>query len=483
MKLFVGQARIQAMLMRIILERVVKESWARLETAHVDAIMAALAEQYAFGSRVNSNAKLHEVLEISGNTQLQELLQPIEFESMVAYLHCLFHMHAEAERDVQNRRRVAEQHLMRTCYGLVKEYIAGAEQLSTSAAPQRSSSSASGAPTALSTPRRERPLTQEQRSMKVHVDAKVPIIVMILEEFAKFRDDQFAETLPVFYELFCELILSDSRVVRAALRSTLTRIGRLRVNLTAPPKALLEATGELSIMPALTTLYKGDSTPRSSSSSDDHDASPATHAHAPAPEKEPAPQQHEAKTESETATEAQSADDGDKDKAEAEPKAEAASTAATPSEDKAGDAKDAAPEEAERAQSPQQTTEAEAAAENGAHGDGEGEGDGDSAAQTSPPAAATEATAAPAANDVPQAQAQAQAAADAADKAPAAAEETEAASAPLSASADKARTASMAAMADDASALPPSLTLSSEAMRLAEAAQGRADDVIDDEEP
>jgi hypothetical protein len=55
----------------------------------------------------------------------------------------------------------------------------------------------------------------------------------------------------------------------------MTRIGRLRVNIAPPPSSFADATGELSVMPALATttlLYTGDAVPTSASSTPTEDA-------------------------------------------------------------------------------------------------------------------------------------------------------------------------------------------------------------------
>jgi len=71
-----------------------------------------------------------------------------------------------------------------TCYGMIKEYMVGTEQLINSTLRRAVST--------LSTPslKREKPLTKEQSALKTNLDAKIPVICQILEEFSKFRDDQ-----------------------------------------------------------------------------------------------------------------------------------------------------------------------------------------------------------------------------------------------------------------------------------------------------
>jgi len=73
------------------------------------------------------------------------------------------------------------------------------------------------------------PPTKEEIWLKKLTQSKIPVVLLILHQFAQFRDGQIATHLSFIYPLLCDLTLSDSFLVRKSLRDVLIRVGKIKL--------------------------------------------------------------------------------------------------------------------------------------------------------------------------------------------------------------------------------------------------------------
>jgi len=62
------------------------------------------------------------------------------------------------------------------------------------------------------------------------IDNKTKILYQILSKITLFNNNQIQNFIPTFYNLFCELIESDSKQIRYNAKQILIRIGNMLID-------------------------------------------------------------------------------------------------------------------------------------------------------------------------------------------------------------------------------------------------------------
>eukprot|EP01113_Clastostelium_recurvatum_P048624 TRINITY_DN889_c0_g1_i4.p1 TRINITY_DN889_c0_g1~~TRINITY_DN889_c0_g1_i4.p1 ORF type:complete len:1883 (+),score=603.78 TRINITY_DN889_c0_g1_i4:151-5799(+) len=162
-----------------------------LQTSHLLMLTSSLEAIYNWSYSMSIRVYLQDTL---AKINMADLIKKMELASIGSYLRIMFRMYAENPGD---RRTQAELRLIRRCYDITAEYA-----------------KATDAPT---------PATAN----------KLTIVVQILQGYHAFDEEQFNKHLGVFYPLFAQLMLNDSRDIRAVLRDIVVRVGSTR-NYSSP---------------------------------------------------------------------------------------------------------------------------------------------------------------------------------------------------------------------------------------------------------
>jgi len=172
---------------------------------------------------------------------LSELINAHEQEAMCCYLRCLFKLNSELERDNENRQKIAQERLITTCSIVVKSYMDCLRKLSFLTHRVRHTDYVP-------------PPTKEEIWLKRLTESKIPVIILILNQFAQFREFQISTNLSFIYPLLCDLSLSDNFLVRKSLRDVLLRVGKIKLGELRYEVINIETsslnTGELHNQPA-----------------------------------------------------------------------------------------------------------------------------------------------------------------------------------------------------------------------------------------
>jgi len=200
----------------MISEQVITRGYPYLETSHLLAVMDSMMECYNFTTSVNNHPRLQREMSHMTDSVLPDLINIQEQESMCCYLRCLFQLNAETEKDIENRHKIAEERLTSTWSLVVKSYMDCLRKISFLTHRTRETDHVP-------------PPTKEELWLKKLTQSKIPVILLILNQFSQFRDKQLSTNLSLIYPLLCDLTLSDSFLVRKSLRDALIRIGKIKI--------------------------------------------------------------------------------------------------------------------------------------------------------------------------------------------------------------------------------------------------------------
>jgi len=194
MKVVRGHCTVQLGLIETVNE-IVFTHYSSLSTSHLGKLLDSLEACYLFSSSTNNNAILQAKLQKTG---MLELLLRQETMAISYYIRILFRMYAETVKDAEWRNQIAEDRLIGRCKNVLQEYLE-------KSADQNS---------------------QKETYLKRVVMSYTQIIVQVLKGLNDLTDTQFSKHLPLFFPLLSELVLTESKDIRAVLKDTFARLGK-----------------------------------------------------------------------------------------------------------------------------------------------------------------------------------------------------------------------------------------------------------------
>eukprot|EP01103_Thecamoeba_quadrilineata_P017797 TRINITY_DN6476_c0_g1_i1.p1 TRINITY_DN6476_c0_g1~~TRINITY_DN6476_c0_g1_i1.p1 ORF type:complete len:593 (-),score=84.38 TRINITY_DN6476_c0_g1_i1:100-1878(-) len=165
-------------------------SYSLLNDDHLHLLLKSLRQTHRFCHN-SSRPKTFGGVSNQVSPLLSQALLKLEESSSSSYLRLLFRMYSETARAFYAKHR-----LIKWCTQMVQEFI------DLEAGPWPSDA-----------------------MEESYYSSKVPVVQIILTRILEFSDEQFSEHLPVFFPLFAELTLSETKSIRITLRKIFLRIG------------------------------------------------------------------------------------------------------------------------------------------------------------------------------------------------------------------------------------------------------------------
>eukprot|EP01124_Arcella_intermedia_P007339 TRINITY_DN14468_c0_g1_i2.p1 TRINITY_DN14468_c0_g1~~TRINITY_DN14468_c0_g1_i2.p1 ORF type:complete len:2692 (+),score=798.91 TRINITY_DN14468_c0_g1_i2:41-8116(+) len=193
-----------------------------LNLEHITEILDCLLAVNQFAIRITENYQLVEDITKSNKIGILNLLCALETESMNIYLHTVFNLIEDTGRsDSSLRSELGEHRLTSACSGIVTAYM---NSISKYNSPSFHTSNTS--------PRSRFKKASASKALpewKRVMESKVPVILFILEKVCSFSDEKLEKNLPFYFPIICDLTLSHSIALRTSVRTTLRRIGQIKI--------------------------------------------------------------------------------------------------------------------------------------------------------------------------------------------------------------------------------------------------------------
>jgi len=172
---------------------------------------------YEFACNLTSNDSLLEELDNNANkNMLVSHICNVESESISTYICLLFHRENYSDEETL---QMVEQRLCRASIKIVKSYMNGLRKLhALSQNPPVTKLDKLG------------PASIKGYLIERVLDSKVSVISLILDHLISYTDGKLENILSFYFPIICDLCLSHSLILRSAVRNTLLRIGKLKID-------------------------------------------------------------------------------------------------------------------------------------------------------------------------------------------------------------------------------------------------------------
>eukprot|EP01102_Stenamoeba_stenopodia_P013643 TRINITY_DN4457_c0_g1_i1.p1 TRINITY_DN4457_c0_g1~~TRINITY_DN4457_c0_g1_i1.p1 ORF type:complete len:1012 (-),score=220.65 TRINITY_DN4457_c0_g1_i1:165-2924(-) len=194
-KAYMGKSNIQLLLIQSIGD-ILFSNYSSLSTDHIVMLMSSLKIAYSF-SHLANNTKEIWISNAVLRTGLLPLIIKQEANSITNYLRVLFRLYGESSEE---RVELAEPRILKRVREIIEEFLSLEVIVNSS---------------------------QKTNEELRYYQSKVPVVELALQQIINYNDEQFLKHSALFYPLFSELILTETKIIRGALKDIFLRIGRL----------------------------------------------------------------------------------------------------------------------------------------------------------------------------------------------------------------------------------------------------------------